>query len=102
MLPCLTKFTQDFIFSIGGVNKDSVHIYRILENSWVRAPTLKLARYNASSCELGPKVYVFGGLTQHGSMVFSAIEMIDAATVVKGIRAGVKWPEWERLDLPAH
>ena len=50
--------------------------YKLKEDMWISGPTINRSRNSHSSCSIGSKVYIFGGLDDT-SMPVSSLESLD-------------------------
>ena len=88
--PSLTSYDKSWIFAIGGEQLSTTEIYNIEQNMWYEAPDLNKERENASSCEQGEYVYVFGGLKSQAGYQLNDIERLNAELLASGY-ANVAW-----------
>ena len=63
----------------------TVERYDVLQDAWFEddTPDLNVGRYNHSSCSLGNKVYIFGGVS-FSNQDLNSIESLDAEKLLQG------------------
>ena len=88
----LTNYNDKFVFLAGGlysgVSSSVVEYYSIEKNLWYSAPNLNQKRHSHYSCQLGDKIYVFGGRVDDKNWL-NSVEILDATALIRGER--VSW-----------
>ena len=74
--PSLTGYKRtkgNYLFLTGGTKQNSflatVEVYNVERDKWSQCPKLNKGRYFHSSCILGDKIYVSGGLRESSKEV---------------------------------
>ena len=90
--PSLVNYSDKYLFITGGRNSkfpyenyNSVDYYKISNNTWTKAPDLKIARESHSSCTLSDKIYVFCGIVSG-----DCIDSIESLTIT-GSEIKTEW-----------
>ena len=66
MLSALSNYANQLVFMTGGFEAPpTTQYYNISLNSWAMGPSISKARNSHSSCTLGSRVYIFGGLDEN-------------------------------------